>query len=69
MYCELCGSDILRGQLFVNVRAYVTITDAYGQRTDEPVVLEDGSPVARAHYGCMAKRCPELLKMMTVLRL
>lgn len=66
MACELCGSQIRRGQFYVQVKAFVTVRDGHNQPIAEPVVLEDGSSAKYAHYGCMMKRCPmELMGMGT----
>jgi hypothetical protein len=59
--CPLCGGAVRKGQYFVVVRPYVTISNAYQQLVSEPVVMEDGSSAKYAHYGCVLKRCPELI--------
>jgi hypothetical protein len=56
MPCALCEGAILKGQWFVLVRAFVTVSDAYGQPVAEALVLEDGSSMKYAHYGCVMKR-------------
>jgi hypothetical protein len=61
MACALCGGPILKGQWWVRSQAFVNIIDATGQLVATPVILEDGAPNKEAHYGCLLKRCPELI--------
>ncbi len=61
MPCALCGGPIRRGQFFISVRAFVPVSNAFGQQTAEMMVMEDGRTVRDAHYGCVLKRCPELI--------
>lgn len=61
MSCALCGSAIRKGQIYISIRAFVPITDAYGQRVDELMVMEDGVNIRYVHYGCVLRRCPELI--------
>jgi hypothetical protein len=59
--CPLCGGPIRKGQVRVLIRAFVRVTDAYNQPMYEQMVLEDGSSSKEAHYGCVLRRCPELI--------
>lgn len=62
MPCPLCERAILKGQWYVQIRAFVTVGDAAGRPVAEALVLEDGSSVKYVHYGCFMKRSdPALL--------
>ena len=61
MSCPLCGGTIRKGQFRVVVKAFVLVSDAYRQPCYEQMVLEDGASQKEAHYGCVLKRCPELI--------
>lgn len=61
MSCALCGGPLLKGTYWVEVKAFVTLNDGHGRRVAEKLVMEDGAPSKVAHYGCILKRCPELI--------
>ena len=61
MPCVLCGKNFRRGQHYVSLKAFVWIRDAYRQDTAEQMILEDGTSSKEAHYGCVLRRCPELI--------
>jgi hypothetical protein len=62
MPCVLCERPIRKGHLWVMVRPFVTVTNAYGTQVGEPLTLEDGSAATYAHMACFIRKCPpELL--------
>lgn len=63
MSCALCGGEIRLGQFFVTVRAFTMMRGRQGcrHREAEPMDMEDGANSKAAHYGCVLKRCPELI--------
>ncbi len=59
--CPLCGGGFRKGQLWLRVQAFVTVKNVYQQEVAEPVVMEDGASAKYVHYGCVLRRCPELI--------
>ena len=61
MSCAICSGPIRKGQYYVCVKAYAQVFDEHHNRTDEVMVMEDGLTKRYAHYGCVLKKCPELI--------